>query len=409
MTKKIVSVSPLRLDRDSRSYRAAMSFQRFGYEIVAVEGQASAFGTRPPPFPLIRLYGRAGDDGNSSGNGSAKGRGVVRRLLAGLVWESGTFLWFVFQVFVINVVFGLARVPRADLYYLHEYRLFPMVYVLAKRSRAKILYDAHDFYPGVHSDDDLTVFWRGVFQPFLVWLEGLCLRHVDGMVTTSQPMADLYKDTFGIDAAVTRSCHDSRIEAETEKDIVKTIGLAKGDFLLVCVANSKLGQDVEVALDAMIGLPAHIHLAFLGAGYERYASKISARSLEKRVHLLGVVCVDEVVPFIRTADAAIILYYPRSLNYHLTLPNGFFHSIAARLPLLYPGLGCIKEVAQCYEIGFEINPRDPDSIRQGIKELMERMAGPNAFKDGLEAASRENTWQAEEAVLKGVVAAVFDE
>lgn len=404
MTKTVVCVSPLRLDRDSRSHRAALSFQRFGHRVVVVEAEASATDPRTLPFPLITLNGRAGAPDGPSGNGRAPGTGLLRRLLRGPLWEIGTFIWFVIQVFVVYVIKGLRKVPRADLYYLHEYRLFPMVYVLARRSTAKIFYDAHDFYPGVHRDADLTPFWRRVFRPFLVWLEGLCLRHVAGMVTVNQGIADLYKETFGIDAEVTRNCHDPEMEAPVEKDIRQVLGLGDGDFLLVTVGNSKPGQDVRAALRAMTGLQAHVHLAFLGRGYDQYAPEITDAGLEKRVHHLPPVAADRVVPFIRSADAALILYYGRSPNDHLSLPNGFFHGIAARLPTLYPGLPWIKEVAEGYGIGVEIDPRDPKSIRDGIERLMAGIENSGYLRENLALAARENTWAGEEGVLKDVVA-----
>lgn len=325
--------------------------------------------------------------------------GYLRRLLRGPLWEICTFVWFVFQVLIVNVARGGMRVPRADLYYLHEYRLFPMVYLLARRYGAKIIYDAHDFYPGVHRGADLTVFWRRVFRPFLVWLEGLCLRHVDGMVTVNQGIADLYQKRFGINAAVTRNCHDAEMDVEVEHGLRERLGLSEDHFLLVTIGNRKPGQHVIPSLDAMNKLPSDIHLAFVGRGYDLVKEEVLKRGLGDRIHILPPVPANQVVPFVRSADAALIIYYARSQNDEHFLPNGFFQAIAARLPVLYPGLRWIKETAEAYGIGVEIDPAKAGEICLGVTQLRERVKG-NGLNDALKLAVRENSWQTEERVLK---------
>ncbi|NQV82523.1 MAG: glycosyltransferase [Rhodospirillales bacterium] len=408
MTKTIVCVSPLRLDRDSRSHRAALSFQRFGHQVVVVEGESSAIDSQTPPFPLITLNGRASAPNKSSGNGRTPGAGHLRRLLRGPLWEICTFVWFLFQVFVVNVVRGLWRVPRADLYYLHEYQMFPMIYLQAKRHGAKIVYDAHDFYPGVHADADLTPFWRHVFRPFLVWLERLCINRVNGMVTVNQGIADLYKETFGVEALVTRNCHDPEMDVAVDQGLRERLGLLKTDFLLVTIGNSKPGQHVAPALEAMSRLTTDVHLVFVGRGYESLAEDIPALGLGGRVHIVPPVPANKVVPFIRTADAALILYYARSSNDVHFLPNGFFQAIAARLPVLYPGLRWIKETGDAFGIGVEIDPADADSIFTGIEGLRKRIVA-DGMGDILDRAASETSWRTEEHVLKELTGHVLED
>jgi len=399
---RISNVSPLRLDRDSRSYRALLSFRRFGYDVFAVEGQASATDSELP-FPLISLSG-----GGQDVAARATGKGGLRRLSPGILWECGTFVWFIFQVFLVNPARGLARVPKADLYYLHEHRLFPMVYLLARRHGAKIIYDAHDFYPGVHADADLTTFWRNVFRPFLVWLERLCVNRVDGMVTVNQGIAALYKETFGVEAQVTRNCHDAEMDVAVDQGLRQRLGLSETDFLLVTVGNSKPGQHMAPALEAMSRLPADVHLAFVGRGYETLAEDIPRIGLGGRVHIVAPVAANEVVPFIRTADAALILYYARSSNDVHFLPNGFFQAIAARLPVLYPGLRWIKETGDAFGIGVEIDPADADSIFTGIEGLRKRIVA-DGMGDILDRAASETSWRTEEHVLKELTGHVLED
>ena len=72
---------------------------------------------------------------------------------------------------------------------------------------------------------------------------------------------------------------------------------------------------IQEALDALLLLPDQVHLAFVGRNYDSSLEDIQGRDLADRVHVVPPVLPNEVVPFIRTADAALILYFPWSVNY----------------------------------------------------------------------------------------------
>jgi glycosyltransferase involved in cell wall biosynthesis len=109
------------------------------------------------------------------------------------------------------------------------------------------------------------------------------------------------------------------------------------------------------------------------------------------------------VPFIRAANAALILYYPMSENYKNCLPNGFFQSLAAGLPLLYPELPEIKKISESYELGLAINPRSTDSIRKAVDTLMENNELYLKFKENLRRAGKELSWENEEEKLEKLI------
>jgi hypothetical protein len=117
---------------------------------------------------------------------------------------------------------------------------------------------------------------------------------------------------------------------------------------------------------------------------------------------------NEVVPFIRTADASLILYYPLSANYENCLPNGFFQSIGAELPLLYPQLTEIKKLAEKYKLGIPVDPQSAQSIREAVMQLSEGPDVVSTYKKNLRAANLALSWEREESILYDLIRRVLN-
>lgn len=312
---------------------------------------------------------------------------------------------YLFWHLLYDVLVPLKYIPRASLYYLHGHQLYPAVYILSKRYKAPIIYDAHDFYSGILSCREIAAcnFGRRWMMAFHRCLESRLIRNASAVITVSQGVAKLQEHAFGRRPIVIRNCHDPRIERHPPMSLRGTLVLSSDQFLVVVVGNCKPGMAIREALDAMVELPARVHLAFVGRFYEEHLSHIRLRRLQDRVHIVGPVKPQELVPFIRSADASMLLYYSRSANYKNCLPNGFFQAIAAGLPILYPRLPEIKEIAEEYVIGVPIDPLVPKSISSAVIELMhdlERIAG---YRKNLVAAARDLAWEKEELTLKELI------
>jgi glycosyltransferase involved in cell wall biosynthesis len=112
-----------------------------------------------------------------------------------------------------------------------------------------------------------------------------------------------------------------------------------------------------------------------------------------------------VVPFARSADAAILLYFGRTPNYPNALPNGLFQSIAAELPLVYPNLEQIRRLAERYGVGIMADPQNPTEIEAALRTLLEDGEQRTVIRSNLRVAGRDLCWEREEQVLKDLLCA----
>lgn len=477
--KTIVTLTPMSVQSDSRTFKQASSVSRFGYHSVVVEARTSP-NLREGEDLAFQLRS-AGDAAPAPGSAVAdaepattspatnpiaespagttalrRRRGIrsalnpdmpehiwwrfkhtTRRLLRSLpepikkplrrglpafrhierhlirplvirplskIREPFLFAQHLRGFFSLYLVRTLRCTPHASLYYLHAFYQFPAVYWLCRRGGARYIYDAHDFYAQLHAETDTSPFWARWVAPFEARLERACVRHAAAIVTVNEGIAQLIESRFHRRPLVLRNAHDERLDCEPEQTLRERLGLTAQDFLIVSVGNAKAGMAVEPLLEALRDLERNAHLAFVGADYERQVEMVQRRDLARWVHFVPPVKPTEIVPFIRTADAAVILYYARSINYRFSLPNRFFQPIAAGLPILYPDLPEIRRIADAYGLGLLIDPESPDSISRAIAKLMSEDGTLTQLKQNVKGARDLLSYRAEERILRDLLA-----
>lgn len=394
MKRRIVSVTPSRVDRDSRTFKEAASLTRLGYESVVVEAAASAASQDGLPFTL-RGPGGPEPAGFEQPGAAAARRAGVRGALARLLDVPLTI-----GGFLASARADAAALPPADLYWLHGYHQFPAVWLAARRHSAPWVYDAHDYYPEVIEGGARTRLEGRLMRGFYLALEWLCARRATEVVTVSEGVATLIERRSGRRPQVLRNCAELRLGGGGGS-LRAAVGVPDDAFLVVMPGNHKEGmRAIEEAIHAFAALPPDAHLAFVGARYEPVLALPERLGIGDRVHFHPPVPAAEVPSFIASADAAAILYLPGSDNIANALPNGFFSAVAAGLALLYPDdLVEIRRLGERHDLGLPIRPRDPASIADGIRVLLEDREALGRFRANARAARDELSWEREERTL----------
>ncbi|MGL3209592.1 glycosyltransferase [Bradyrhizobium sp. BR 1433] len=294
----------------------------------------------------------------------------------------------------------LSVTPRADLYYLHSFYQFPAVFLLCLRYRARMIYDAHDFYQHQKEDPTVSSYWKKWVIPFEGAIEAACIRFASDVVTVNEGIAALMRERFRCEPVILRNAHDFRLDRQVPRTIRDAIGLAPEAFLVVFIGNYKSGMTLEGAFDALVSLPKHVHLAFLGGRYPDCNDALATRGLEGRVHFVPPVLPQEIVPVAASADVAVLLYFKRTIQYPNILPNGFFQSVAAGLPLVYPDLEQIRRVAERHKLGIMANAQDANEIRSALQLLVENDEVRETFRENVRVSRQELCWAYEERTLE---------
>lgn len=417
----VVSITPLRLSRDSRTLKIANSFIRFGFQSFVIENLRSLdyASFRPVLVRSFSLFGGQKKTARLSENNELSRSlfriGVTNDEQKKLKWPWRRWLFERMHFFVFCVVYFIIRpmqavfiVEKADIYYLHEYRLYPIIKFLEFfRGKVPFIYDAHDFYPKVFPERDISSFWKRWFVPLLRSMERRCIENAAAVVTVSHGCADLYENMYGIRPVVVRNCHDTRLDKEPPQSIRILLSIPDNAFLVVVVGNKKPGQAVTPFLTALGQVDKNIHVAFVGRHHESTRAQAVQLGLENRVHTPGSFEPEQIVPIIRSADMAALLYFSETENVQNILPNGFFQSITARLPLLYPRLPEIVNVIGEREVGYPIDPLTPKSIQTALTKSYSEKEHGVRFRENLELLASMTSWKQEEKKLRELIERVL--
>jgi glycosyltransferase involved in cell wall biosynthesis len=401
-------VTPLAVTADSRTFKIAASFSRFGYRSIVVEGGFSVIDRDQLPFQLISLgkmplVEEGAHISNSVRSATRFGFGTMWRSTYGAYWFPPLLLFFQWLGWYFReyLVKPLPRIPNATMYYVHSYQYYPSLCLLSKLKGAPIIYDAHDFYSGMGASGEMRL--DRYISPFLKGVEWRLIKRAKAVVTVCDGVAHLMEERFGHKPTVLRNNHDSRLDRKGRMNIRDTLAVEKDAKLMVAVGNAKTAQGIEEAIEALKTLNEGVHLAFVGGGFESYRSAIYSQEVSNRLHFVGPVKPNEIVPFIAGADLSLVLYYPRSVNDRFALPNKFFQSIAAGLAVLYPDLPEISRIAKRYELGLVIDPKDPQTINSAVKSLMNDSGLLGRLKANASHAAEDLSWEQEEKILLSLV------
>jgi glycosyltransferase involved in cell wall biosynthesis len=393
----VVSVTPLRLDTDSRTLKEAVSLSRTGMRSIVVERVGSAEAWNDVPIEVISLWPPAGPAVRST---------TAEQALPRSVWTALRPL-----VDVVAPLLTLASInrktammlPAGDLYWVHSVAQLPAVAVVARYRSVPFVYDAHDFYSDSKNNDGLT--WADRWGMWVYErVERVFVRFAAERVTVGVGVKELQERHFGRPFKVLHNAHDHRLDRAAQANVREALGLGDDAFLIVAAGNSKEGTSFEPIFDALAALAEHVHLAFVGRNYDAAAAVTRERGVDGRVHFLPPVPPAEVKSFIAGADAAAILYWPITSNFLNALPNRLYQAIAAGLPLLYPEtMRAIRALCEEHDVGVPIDPRDADSVLAGMRRLLDDPRELERLRANAREAAGQVSWEREEAKLNALV------
>jgi glycosyltransferase involved in cell wall biosynthesis len=386
---RIVSVTPTAVERDSRTFRHAASIARLGYESIVVEGRPSARGTELP-FELLTA-----DDGTE-----------VRRSRQPSLRRIQRLSLLMFGRTLNPLTLSLAarrtwrRLPPANLYYLHAPHQFLAVAARSRRSGVPFIYDAHDLY---YESDLYPTRREQVLARLLAGIERRCVRRAAAVSTTTHGFASAFERRFGFAPTVILNSDDPRLGQSPPNELRKLAGVPAKSFLLLIVGNYKPFSAFSEVLEAVAALPDEVHLAVVGSGWEPRWAEVVGRELDGRVHHLAPVLPTQVASFIRSADASLIEYGSSSRAIANAVPNRFFHSVAAGLPLLYPSLPEIRSLANRYRLGIEVDPCDANSVTRAVTRLRTEPGLLDELRGNVTRALPELSWEREEPKVAALI------
>jgi len=230
-----------------------------------------------------------------------------------------------------------------------------------RETGAKLIFDSHELE--AHRNID----WGKIERMVWTHYEAQLLKRVDGVVTVCDSIARVLEPkTSGKHVRVVyNSPWKEWTKARYQADVRSDCGISKETPLLLYVGYVTYNRGVELLLAALELMP-DAHFAIVGPTREATVRELQsiaeAKGLLKRVHFLPGVAQKDVVPYISTADVSGVLFHNSCLSHYYVLPNKFFESVFAGVPVVVPDFPELQRHVKEFNVGIVCSDYSPQTL-----------------------------------------------
>jgi len=257
-------------------------------------------------------------------------------------------------------------------------------YGVSKLKRIPRVYDAHELFcemkevvtrPGVYR------FWKRI-ERFAV------PRFLSGY-TVNQPIANAFKEMYGVDYGVIRNVPVLQ---------PLTIPVKKEKYILYQGTVNE-GRSFETLIPAMKQVAAQLIICGDGNFMEQARALVAMHGLEERVIFKGRILPHELRDYTVNAWIGVTLFENKGLSNYYSLANRFFDYLQAGIPQLGVDYPVYREINNQYPIAVLINDLSPDSIADQLNRLLNDELLYKELQQNCVAARTIFNWQQEEKKL----------
>lgn len=287
---------------------------------------------------------------------------------------------------------------QPDIIHAHDFRMIGVGARAAVRARArgrqvKLLYDAHEFVPGIvgRASDPRWL-------PAQIAYERDFLKYADAVVTVSDDLADLLKQTHRLrerPTVVLNAPMTDEFDGDGPVPDVRSLcGLDADSRLIVYSGGVNPHRGLDTVVNALPALP-DVHLALVSLNGTtisrptqdllRLAEDLGVRD---RVHLLPYVPHWQVARFLSSADLGVNAMQHLQ-NHEIALPNKFFEYSHARIPVITSDVRTAARTVRETGQGEVFRSGDVEDFVRAVKMVLN---DPQRYRAAYERSGLLATW-----------------
>ena len=295
---------------------------------------------------------------------------------------------------------------KSDCFHAHNLYFLIPVFIKAKLSSAKFVYDAHELHSQHHSNR--TVKGR-LLNKCNYFYERFFVRRAHAVIQASEERADYVRDLYRIEKPSVINNYVPIQNISSEKILPKMASLPKSAKIILYTGGVYAGTrrlDKIVEAIAQIEYPEtyFVILGFMKHSVRETIQSIArAYSVEKRVVILPPVHSSKVAAIASSANVGVIPLSGDRLSIKLSALNKISEYLMVGLPIActdYPNLNKIVYANSVGQVGETFEVDDSLSIKNALKRILDREAELSANARRL--ALKEYNWDSEKAKLKAL-------
>lgn len=277
-----------------------------------------------------------------------------------------------YSLLLLEVAFTRAvREFKPDIIQVHDLPMLRVGRMLAEELKAKLIYDAHEFYPFQYQDALLVRFWTE--------RERVDIHSPDLIMTVNSFLADILKDFYSIDKphvihnTAPYETHFEKRQASRAQLTQNALPPDERVCVLLYLGLVAEERGVFEMLEMLSFLPNHYVLAIMGDGEVRKEMQERAAELQlgKRLVFHGMLPRESVPGLVVGADIGLVIQKPVAICQINCSPNRLSDYVMGGLPVAMSDLPFLRWFVETYECGVLFDPEDPRSIARAIQEIFE--------------------------------------
>jgi glycosyltransferase involved in cell wall biosynthesis len=304
----------------------------------------------------------------------------------------------IWRMLALASIARVARTEHPDAVHANDTATLIPGYVAARLSRARLIYDTHEYAVGVP-------YRKAIWAWLAAMIERLLIRRCDAVITVSDGIAERLQSRYRLERrpAVVRNVPDLPPPGEAP-DLRDEMGIDSSPLVLHQGAVTE-GRGAANLVRALPGTDS-AQLLFLGADgpyaatLERLADQLGVGA---RTHFHPPVPLAELLSYTHQADVGVSLLEDTCENHRLALPNKLFEYLAADLPVVVSDLPEMRRLVTERGVGWVTDSADPADIARVLEEALGARDDSGLHERVREAAAELN-WPRERSRLTGLYA-----
>ena len=221
--------------------------------------------------------------------------------------------------------------------------ILPIAVRLGKLKGAKLVFDAHEYYP---RQFEQRARWRLFFQPYIHYLCKTYLKHADLMTCVCQGIADEYTKIYRVKPILfTNATQYHDLSPSDSAD-------SKIRFVHHGVDNKGRKLEKMIELAGMLKHKCELHFYLVKTDPPYYDQLVALAKPFENVYFHQPVATPEIPEVINKYDMGIFILPPTNFNYRHALPNKLFEFIQARLGVIIGPSPEMANVLHRYNLGI---------------------------------------------------------
>ncbi len=258
-----------------------------------------------------------------------------------------------------------------DVYHCHEPGSLFVCALLKLLRRTKLVYDAHEHYPSIISENSLFPKYlkHSIYKIVDISEKTLC-KFTNIIITVNHSLENRYEKIKDVVVLFNVPILDlfNVSNSIKEKSVIISLGniSEKRGFDKLLFSMKKIKQTKPYVKLLILG-----HILDTNKFSTWVDDYIRTNGLEENVELIDWIPHSDVVRYIETSTVGIILFQPTHYNNLIGLPNKLFEYMACGIPVIASNFQEIRIIINKSNCGILIDPTNTQEITDAILWLLE--------------------------------------